>query len=43
MAQKIPGSQRVIIAGGEHDIKMNKAAEFNKTVLDFLDRMKKND
>ena len=42
MAQKIPGSQKIIIADGGHDINMNKPAEFNKTVLNFLDMMNKN-
>jgi len=42
MAQKIPGSQKIIIADGGHDINMNKPAEFNKTVLNFLDTMNKN-
>ena len=37
LEQKIPNSQKVMIADAGHDININKPSEFNNIVLDFIE------
>ena len=36
LAKEIPGARKVLIAGARHMVNMEKPAQFNQTVLDFL-------
>ena len=38
LAGAIPGAQQVVIAGVAHMVNMEKPEEFNRVVLEFLDR-----
>ena len=39
LAKGIPGAQKVVIPGTAHHLNMEKPAEFNRIVLDFLGRL----
>ena len=39
MEQAVPGLERVDIPDAAHMVNMEKPEEFNKAVLDFLDRL----
>ena len=36
LAKEIPGARKVLIAGARHLVNMEKPAQFNQAVLDFL-------
>jgi pimeloyl-ACP methyl ester carboxylesterase len=36
LAREIPGARKVLIAGARHMVNMEKPAQFNQAVLDFL-------
>ncbi len=38
LADEIPGAQQVVIPGVAHMVNMEKPGEFNRVVLDFLNR-----